>query len=443
MKKLFVFCFLLLVFISFAGCSKDEITILENKIAELEEKLELLETENSTLKAEKESVQNELDSLKTDYESLKAELNLISYDVIIYDIDGEVLGNEKIKSKKEDKLFDQMKIKFDIDYDDGEWGVYLNSINGSICDNNYYIAIYENGTLASTGIEGLILDNNDLFEFKVECWNTIESGYGVLDSYDVLVDKIIYSYAKNYMPEILNNINSYDSSNHWDYLYLNTMIKNGYDSSIFNASYFNESIKESLNIDVNSLSGANFGKYYYLARLLDKDLSEFKTAYQTYINNDLGSYSEWVAPFSTSLAKSLDITSENLEALLNTDYKAGLEWGVDGRCYQICNLALFGKCDKTVLEEFAGKVDFDNGTSNALVLIVYAALGENIRDPKYEIDGKDVIENLIDNYYDEELGLVKVYPTDTGLNFSTNQLYAGLMAYKVSRDFNKVVNILE
>ena len=202
MKKLFVFCFLLLVFISFAGCSKDEITILENKIAELEEKLELLETENSTLKAEKESVQNELDSLKTDYESLKAELNLISYDVIIYDIDGEVLGNEKIKSKKEDKLFDQMKIKFDIDYDDGEWGVYLNSINGSICDNNYYIAIYENGTLASTGIEGLILDNNDLFEFKVECWNTIESGYGVLDSYDVLVDKIIYSYAKNYKDSI-------------------------------------------------------------------------------------------------------------------------------------------------------------------------------------------------------------------------------------------------
>jgi len=447
MKKLFVCCFLLLVLISFAGCSKDEITKLENKIGELEEKLEVLETENSTLKSEKDAIQSELDKLKEDYEKLKEELGLISFTVSVYDIDGENLGEEIFKVSSEANFFDTVKTEFDIDYTESDYGPYLNSINGSIVDSNYYIAIYENGAMASTGIDGLVIDNNDEFEFKVECWNTIESGYGVLDIYDVLVDKIIYSYAKNYMPEILGKINDYNGSGYWDILYLDMMASNGYDTNIFNNSYFSEELKNSLNIDVNTLTGASLGKYYYTARLLGNDLTSFKEAYQNYLNTDLGAYSEWTSPLTTSPTKSLNITSANLDAHLSADYKADLTWGPDGRSYQICNLSLFGKCDETMLADLVGTVDFGNGASNALMLMAFASLGLNPRDSKYEATvgnvQKDILESLIDIYYDEELGLVKYAVNDTDVNFSTNQIYAGLMAYKVSRDLNKAVNIFE
>ena len=47
----------------------------------------------------------------------------------------------------------------------------------------------------------------------------------------------------------------------------------------------------------------------------------------------------------------------------------------------------------------------------------------------------------MNTYYDEELTLVKYATTDTGVNMSTNQIYAGLMAYKVQRDLGIAANI--
>ena len=88
-------------------------------------------------------------------------------------------------------------------------------------------------------------------------------------------------------------------------------------------------------------------------------------------------------------------------------------------------------------------IEFGNAASNSLMLMAFASLGLNPRDSKYEVNQKDILENLIDVYYDENLGLVKFAVSDTGINFSTNQLYAGLMAYKASRDLNKAVNIFE
>ena len=50
-------------------------------------------------------------------------------------------------------------------------------------------------------------------------------------------------------------------------------------------------------------------------------------------------------------------------------------------------------------------------------------------------------EVLCDTYYDAELNLVKYAVSDTGVNFSTNQIYASLMAYKACRDLGTAVNI--
>ena len=111
----------------------------------------------------------------------------ITYQIIITDIDGEQLGSKYIAVEEGSTVFNDLVSNFDVDYTTSEYGPYLSSINGSIIDSNYYLAIYENGEAAATGVDGLVDDSDDVFEFKVECWNTISSGYGTLDEYDLLL----------------------------------------------------------------------------------------------------------------------------------------------------------------------------------------------------------------------------------------------------------------
>ena len=119
-----------------------------------------------------------------------------TYKIVITDIDGENLGSKDIELTENRSVFDDLVANFDVNYTTSEYGPYLSSINNSVIDVNYYLAIYENNQAASTGVDGLVADENDVFEFKVECWNTLSSGYGTLDDYDLLVDKAIYGYMK-------------------------------------------------------------------------------------------------------------------------------------------------------------------------------------------------------------------------------------------------------
>ena len=53
-----------------------------------------------------------------------------------------------------------------------------------------------------------------------------------------------------------------------------------------------------------------------------------------------------------------------------------------------------------------------------------------------------LIEKILESY-DTQLGLIKYTESDTGINYSTNQIYSSLIAYKYQRDTNKAVNILK
>ena len=141
-----------------------------------------------------------------------------------------------------------------------------------------------------------------------------------------------------------------------------------------------------------------------------------------------------------SPAKKLGLTSDKLNGLINTDYLAATTWGIDGIAWQTTSLQLFDKYNTDILTNFPA-ADYGNGASTALALLPYAALNENVRDSKYEQNGSDLIEILIDNYYDEELCLLKYSKNDTAVNMSTNQIYAAIMAYKAQRDYNKAANI--
>lgn len=151
-----------------------------------------------------------------------------TFTINVFDIDSTLLESKEIELTEGLTAFDALKANFNVKYSESEYGPYLQSINGSIQDPNYYLAIYENGQMASTGIDGLTLDNNDVFDFKVTCWQ-------MFDETDLLVDQVIYSFFKNSLDELLKN-------NQVDYNLISAIKKmndNYYDQSIFNLNFEN------------------------------------------------------------------------------------------------------------------------------------------------------------------------------------------------------------
>jgi hypothetical protein len=169
------------------------------------------------------------------------------------------------------------------------------------------------------------------------------------------------------------------------------------------------------------------------SRALKIAIHEF---YKEHIDSISTQYSQYVTPFEIAPAYGLDLTSDNLKTLVKDAQLASVQFGIDGLAWQIAALAPYDKYNYTMVN-LVNKRNESNCTSNALQLIDFAALNVNPRSSDYEVEGVDLVEYIIDNFYDETTNLVKVYTTDEGTNMSTNQVYAGLVSYKIQRDKQK------
>ena len=364
-----------------------------------------------------------------------------SYSVKVVDIDGEVLAEKTFSTKDQASVLDAINNEMNAVTYKTEYGTSVASISNSIVDANWYLALYENGAYASTGVDGLVIDDGDKFEFVAECWNTVESGYGTMDATDVLVDKIIYSYMKNTFAKVVANSKDMKTVDYWSAMSLYMMKTAGYDANLFSADKFDAALKTALEAEsFAEYDGATWGKYFYAARALNLDLTAFAAAYTTYMTNLAAdtAYNEYATPFYLSPAYALKVTSDAVTALSTTEYRAGTEWGLDGWNWQMTNLSLFKTFTLEELNNITA-ADQGNGCSTALMLLPLAANNISARSVKDE-SGKDLLQLVLD-YYDADLGLVKWSKEDTDINYSTNQIYASLMAYKAQRDSGKAVNI--
>ena len=363
---------------------------------------------------------------------------IANYTVTVKDIDGEVLLDSLELSTVEGAnsiISDIENAGYEVISEDSQYGLFIKSIAGSVIDNNYYLAFNVNGKPADVGASSYEIKNGDAIEFEVQCLNTVEYG-GQLDATDILVDKIIYSYLKNELPNCIKNDTTYASSDYWTYMTINALTDNLYDFS-YDQSIIKADLKESIeNVDLSTLSGANYGKYYWTAKALGYDLSSFSEVYKEHIDSISTQYSQYVTPFEIAPAYGLDLTSDNLKTLVKDAQLASDQYGIDGLAWQIAALAPYDKYHYTILD-VVNRRDESNCTSNALQLIDFAALNVNPRESDYEVEGVDLVEYIIDNFYDETTNLVKVYKTDEGTNMSTNQVYAGLVSYKIQRDKQK------
>ena len=365
--------------------------------------------------------------------------SLPSYTIKVIDIDGQELSCKNIEYNENSSVFEDLKANFNVNYTMDSYGPYLSSIDGSIVDSNYYLAIYQNNEPASTGVDGLTVKENDVFEFKVECWNTISSGYGTLDEYDLLVDKVIYGYMKTLD---LSTSSTFMDSSFWDLMTIKVAKDNYYDSSIFNFDDISNATKQEIeSYDINNLKDSNLYKYYLYSKALNKDLSALKTYAASYIETLSDEYNDYVSPFIVAASYGLNITSSKIDTLVNKEISTNLMWGPDIPVWQYTTSKLYkNDIDNSTLNLCVEKLDYENSCSTSLVLQAFAAANENIRDSKYELNGKDLIEVLFDNYYNESTNILEY--TKGELNtFSANQTIASLMAYKVCRDTGKAINI--
>ncbi|MGM9970800.1 MAG: DUF4430 domain-containing protein [Anaeroplasmataceae bacterium] len=432
----FLFAFLL---VSAAGCSAD------NKIKELEDKISALEKDNEDKDTKISELEIENDSLQDELESVKNELNILkggSYSIKVYDIDDELLGEKNLYVKQYEGLFEALDANFEVEATNTNYGHYITSINNSIVDNNYYVAIYENGVLSNVGIDEITVDKGDLFEFKVECWNT------ELDEYDILLDKIIYHYSKTTLKTTLASSNSYTDSTYWQnmavYMMLNAKDNNNnllYSQDLYTIDYSSNYKNSVLNQDVSSFSSAaNYAKYYYASRLLNNDLTSFKDYYKAYLEGVNTYNSEYVLPFTLSIADQLGLSEYISDSVKNTTYRASTAWGTDGLAWQLTGLALYTELNETELNPFTFEAldsAYSPDVSAALYILPYAAMNIDVRTLK-NTNNVDLIAYLLDNYYDKSTKQFTTEKLGSG-DYSSNQIYASLMTYKVMRDTGKRV----
>ncbi len=362
----------------------------------------------------------------------------LNYKITVYDLDGELLVDDTISATSNENLFERLKNDYNATYEESNYGPYLTSVANSIIDKNYYVAIYENDSYATSGVSDLVVDNNDHFTFKIECFNN------EFDEYDLMLDKAIYSYMKNYFKDIVSKEEEFSTSmsEFWSYMMVSMARANGYDNKVFNLDFVKDKMLKSLEeFDVNTLTGQAIGKYYYVARALDYNLTDYFNFYEKFASENTYPFSEYTSPFIMRPAASLENKpawlDEYVNASLASDY-----WGPDGAAWQLMIQSYFRDIKKDELLPLTGKLDWDyskNATSKSLVLAAFASCGYDLRSEEYEVDGVDMLEDIFNKYYID--GLV-CYNEDTlEPNMSTSQIYAYLMNYKVFRDSRNKVTL--
>lgn len=370
-----------------------------------------------------------------------------SYTIKVYDIDDELIGEKTIELNDSSTIVNDLEENFEVVSTQSQYGTSLVSINNSVIDSNYYLAIYENGSYASVGVDGLEANDGDVFEFKVECWNTIASGYGAFDEYDILVDKAIYHYAKNGLKTSLANSNSFLDSTYWQAMAVNLMKNNNYDSNLFNVNLFTDAYKNSLSgVDFSNMpnltswaTDANYAKWYYAARLFNVENEDFTSEFAAYLEGLTRYRDEYSLPFNLSIAKEMNLDSKVSNDLLNTTYRASLEYGTDGIAWQLTGMAVYNTLDDSEFDVFTLEniqKSYTQDVSAALILLPFAAANKNAREFNITAD-EDLLEFVFSFYNQDSYKFnIELDPTN---DFSSNQIYASLMAYKVQRDKNQGV----
>ena len=360
------------------------------------------------------------------------------YSIEVIEYDGTVLGNKYIHTTSKKSLFKDLATYFDLEYEDSEYGHYIKQINSSMVDPNYALMLYQNGKLSSTGVDDIILNDNDSIRLVNERWNK------ELDETDRLVDKVIYSF--------MEDADSFLSETYNDFYLLaaiNKMMEMGY--SKMNLDFLSDSYLEEIkNKDVNDIAPAQLLRHIMLLKASNTPLDKLRLHMENTTVNPVGGpygvFSDVPYYLASRIAKANIKNIDAYKGLFKSELTSP-SLGDAGALYMhvLGDLEEFdSEARSNYLNAQKAKfqkdgVAFDEWSSHSVSagcqIRGFAALGENIRDEKYQVNGVDMVEAVLMylvNDYEFKSSLDSEKP-DNG--FATPQILAGLMAYKMSRDY--------
>jgi len=97
--------------------------------------------------------------------------NLFNIEVKVYDKDENIVYERKTTTTFE-ILLEALENIDDLilETEDSQFGAFITSINGIIQEGNYFWNYYVNGDYATLGVSSYKINNNDIFEFRLEAF---------------------------------------------------------------------------------------------------------------------------------------------------------------------------------------------------------------------------------------------------------------------------------
>lgn len=366
----------------------------------------------------------------------------INYTLKVIDIDGEELLNRNITTTDKNSLFSYIDDNLTVTYTTGDTGHYITSLEESVVDPSYFLALYENGQMSSVGVDGIVLDDGDEIVFKNECWNTVETGYGTKTATDIKVDQIIYSTYKK-MKEI------YKDSTYIPYDLLFGYSALDYLEYYIHSDYiFPDAIKATYNnVSYDNLTISDTFKTAVALYALDKDLTEIKSYIQQ-SNFDLTApFVETSAVYLADIMHTFEVEASNMSAYTNLINNLTLDIN-ETSCMYISAMSSIDNYDfttfvngiKSALTEngFSYTMDWGygpyttcNASSTAQAILALTELGKNLNSNEFKVGNETLIDILL-KYYNEETGLFYDSANDTNnLAYAEPQAIAALISYKI------------
>lgn len=362
----------------------------------------------------------------------------------VYDIDGELLGSKEIKKdglegKKDGAAFQLLVENFDVQYTESDYGPYITSINKSVVDSNYYLALYENGVMSMVGINDIEVNDGDIYDFKVETWSTSKTAN------DLLIDKMVYSFMKKDLDKVFTDA--------YDYSLLQAIVKANksfYDANLFDLNKIPniDNYKAQWTADQKGNSLGNIFKASLGCVDFGLTNDTIATALNAFTNKDELEII-WSIPYFLDACYNVGNFTEMYEAV-KSDFVSIMEASdpSDSVNMALSFYALFDLEEdyaqnvKTILDKQTSSIGEDgfidqwmgaNSCSTAQLIIALVAAGQ---DPTTYY-GVDLVDILLRYVSPTDSGfLYQLTDTESDLAFSTPQCYAALLMYKLYRDGN-------
>ena len=375
----------------------------------------------------------------------------ISLTFNVYDIDGELLGTKLVKKgpefegKKDGAAFDLLKENFDVLSYDSEWGPYIVSINGSVIDGKYYLALYENNQMSMVGINDIELNDGDVYDFKVECWDT------TMTEADLAIDKLLYSFMKHDLDKVF-------TEERYGYTLLQAIVKMGllgYDNRLFsennipNIDKYKESWMKDLSAGtVGELFKASLGVIDFdltnetiktgLDKLTDEESLSIIWTIGYYLDAcynmgvDNATYQSMLNKFADVMKESEPSDSVNMALQIYALFSDRSEYD------DTVDALMTAQVEKISADGFNDEWSGNNASSTAQAILAMVASGVDPTDfnninlvdalLKYEVNG--AFKHTLD-------------AKDADYNFDTPDAIAALLMYKAFKDSNTGISIYD